>query len=533
MGAGASSKRSDYVSNKAAPAGVDPPHQKKQLEKQMSVWSSEREGLVCHVKSDIDEGANFISGIKKYLDTHPGEIKDTKELRTMLADGCKRVSTLLGHFRSEEVFTLLERVSDQEKMQMHVGKGKDDAQKWHKEHGIDMHAVIGILHAYSDELPHAQHDNDFHVSPTKRSRRKILRQTSFIDARVSARFPSVPCAVSIGARKDQREALVKIEGRVKTADWDIDIFEVDKFSGGKAMQFLGTRIFQFYDFHHAFNIEQTTLEMFLSTIHGGYLASNPYHNANHGADVMYTVYCFFFHSSRLRNELTMIDKLSAVVAAAIHDYKHNGRNNTFHKTHSSDLAIQFNDMSPLENMHVSEGFKTLQKPSCNIFKAVLKADYLVLRRNIIRMVLGTDMANHFNHVADFRTKLKAEAHSGTPSMGAEMAMIMTLHAADISNAAKATHIYQKWANLVMAEFIQQGDEEKQLGVTPVQMFDREKVDMAKSQHGFIDFIILPTFEVWGAYVIELKDTFQKNVEANRKLLWEGWTPPPPKHSLPQ
>ena len=31
---------------------------------------------------------------------------------------------------------------------------------------------------------------------------------------------------------------------------------------------------------------------------------------------------------------------------------------------------------------------------------------------IYRMVLATDMAVHFNHVADFRTKLKAESHSG-------------------------------------------------------------------------------------------------------------------------
>jgi len=481
------------------------------------IWVAERNDLVCHVKADLENSANFVSEVEKFLADSNSRIVDSAELRDRLTNGCKQIGTLLSHFRSEEVFTLLERVADQQKING-LG-GSSDAKGVHMEH-----ALIGILHAYSDELPHGSSDN-FRVSPTKKLR-KILRRVTILQAR--SRPEEISSVVVELAGDKQRTQLKKMEQRVTMGDWDIDVFEIEEYSGGKALQFLGTKIFQLCDFHHLFKIEQGTLESFLKALHAGYIASNPYHNATHGADVMYTVHCFFHHSARLKKELSLVDKLSAIVAAAMHDFKHNGRNNTFHKTTLSDLAIQFNDASPLENMHVAEGFKLLQHPSCNIFKAVFKDDMRVIRRNIISIILATDMAQHFNHVADFRSKLKAERHSGGKSIGAEMALKMTLHCADISNSVKPTHIYTHWAELVMGEFLEQGDEERSLGIESVQMFDRELMDMSKSQHGFITFMIQPTFEVWGAYLPELNDKFTTNLAANLAVDWAGWIAPPRK-----
>jgi len=315
-----------------------------------------------------------------------------------------------------------------------------------------------------------------------------------------------------------------ISGRVAKGDWNLDIFDVNKKCGGFVLPFLGIQIFKVAKFMEEFDITLPVLEEFLEAIHFGYKETNPYHNANHGADVMYTMHCFFYCSSRLKSELSSLDAMSAIVSAAVHDFKHDGKNNSFHKETLSQLAIQFNDQSPLENMHVSEAFKVLQQPRCNIFKSLSKDDFNATRQNIIRMVLSTDMGVHFNHVADFRSKLKAEHHSGTPQVPHDLVLEMCLHVADISNATKSSELYTQWANLVMEEFFQQGDVEKDEGMSPVPMFDRDAVNMGKAQSGFIDYIVKPTYELWGEYLFEFRDVFEENLAKNRAIDWSEWKP---------
>lgn len=68
---------------------------------------------------------------------------------------------------------------------------------------------------------------------------------------------------------------------------------------------------------------------------------------------------------------------------------------------------------------------------------------------------------------------------------------LILHAADVSNPCKPWNICHYWAKHVLAEFFNQGDREKELGI-PVQMLnDREKVNVPNSQIGFIEFVVAP------------------------------------------
>ena len=75
---------------------------------------------------------------------------------------------------------------------------------------------------------------------------------------------------------------------------------------------------------------------------------NPYHNSVHGADVMYTVNSFIANSTTMHDELDSTDLFAALIAAAAHDYKHDGVNNAFHINTGSDLALRYNDISVLE-----------------------------------------------------------------------------------------------------------------------------------------------------------------------------------------
>merc|ERR1712187_547185 len=48
-----------------------------------------------------------------------------------------------------------------------------------------------------------------------------------------------------------------------------------------------------------------------------------------------------------------------------------------------------------------------------------------------------------------------------------------------------------WDMLVVDEFFAQGDEEKRLGIPVGMLNDRNKVNRAGSEHGFINFLVAP------------------------------------------
>ena len=76
-------------------------------------------------------------------------------------------------------------------------------------------------------------------------------------------------------------------------------------------------------------IEGRVLAAFLLEIQKGYMLTNPYHNAIHAADVMQTSYYFSCRTS-ITGFLRPLDKTLLLLAASIHDYKHDGFNNGFH-----------------------------------------------------------------------------------------------------------------------------------------------------------------------------------------------------------
>jgi 3'5'-cyclic nucleotide phosphodiesterase len=54
----------------------------------------------------------------------------------------------------------------------------------------------------------------------------------------------------------------------------------------------------------------------------------------------------------------------------------------------------------------------------------------------------------------------------------------------------------------MTEFFNQGDREREKGL-PVSMFmDRQTTVVGKCQVGFIDYIVMPLFEIWDTYMNE-------------------------------
>ena len=85
-----------------------------------------------------------------------------------------------------------------------------------------------------------------------------------------------------------------------------------------------------------------------------------------------------------------------IIAAAIHDVGHPGLNNKYLTLTSAPLAIQYNDHSPLENMHLATAFSLLAIPANNFVERLSLFHRKELRRIIISMVLATDNDRHFS-----------------------------------------------------------------------------------------------------------------------------------------
>jgi len=246
------------------------------------------------------------------------------------------------------------------------------------------------------------------------------------------------------------------------------------------------------------NVTEPHLWAFLHQVESQYLG-NAFHNFSHAIDVEYTVarYMDLISAYQFIPETTSFCLLLGAIA---HDLGHLGVTNQYLVETANELAVRYNDRSPLENMHCSTLFQIVSNPDTNVFAQVDKDSYKEMRKNIIEVILHTDVTKHNDMIKDigmlyqmnsdaFDTCQPQEAIT-SPSTVLLMCN-MLLHGADVSNPIKPWELCRRWACLCMEEFFAQGDLEKAASI-PVQMLnDRDKVNRPNAQIGFIEFFIVP------------------------------------------
>ncbi len=273
-------------------------------------------------------------------------------------------------------------------------------------------------------------------------------------------------------------------------DKDFNIFEFENKVGKEnTLPLISNYIFDYFNFGDVINKEKYI--NWCKKITEGYNRNNPYHTDLHAADITHTSFIYF--KVGLINEIIKLDKssLCALFLSCIcHDFKHPGLNNNYLVETSDLIALNFNDISVLENMHISEAFKIIHfDKNCDFFEKLDKNEYKKMRKQMISCVLSTDMSHHKNSL-DFMNKCINENNQNQDKNSQDY-MNLIIHSADISNPTKKFDIYYKWAELVVEEFYQQGDKEKKLGLNC--SFDRNKLTLYKNQLGFIDFVEMSFF----------------------------------------
>ena len=328
-------------------------------------------------------------------------------------------------------------------------------------------------------------------------------------------------------------------------DKDFNIFNFKKLVGHRnVLPIIGHTLLKTLGLLDSRIISQKKLDSFLYTVSDSYKESTLYHNSLHGSDVAQSL-CIYFINSNAEEvlETTVLDLLGMIVSAMGHDLGHPGFNNIFHINSSSDLAITYNDISCLENFHVSFLFKILRKEENNIFERFSTQNYKTIRKRMINQILATDMAHHGEVVSLIRTKIKASEDEGQKSFQLlsgnektkfeeqQILLNYMIHAADLGHNTKKFEISLQWVSLLSEEFWQQGDAEKSKGIPISFLCDRDKIDVPRSQVGFLKGFILTTFDCMVSMFPNLKYTMENtknNIKEWQKLLDQhrlrGWTP---------
>ena len=155
------------------------------------------------------------------------------------------------------------------------------------------------------------------------------------------------------------------------------------------------------------SINRDKLVNFLNKIQEGYRREVGYHNDLHGADVAQMMHIMIKQADLATvANLNYLDLVSAITAAACHDYDHDGFNNSYHVNFMTVRALRYHDKAVQENWHASESLKVLFTQESNFMEAFSQDEKKVLRKRIIGMIIATDMADHMSHinVIDYKVK---------------------------------------------------------------------------------------------------------------------------------
>ncbi|XP_053732256.1 high affinity cGMP-specific 3',5'-cyclic phosphodiesterase 9A isoform X1 [Synchiropus splendidus] len=243
------------------------------------------------------------------------------------------------------------------------------------------------------------------------------------------------------------------------------------------------------DFVSSFNIEPEVLQQFLFEVYRRY-NNIPFHNFKHCFCVTQMMYGLIWLTD-LPRKMAAIDLLVMLTSAICHDLDHTGYNNAYQINARTELALRYNDISPLENHHCAVAFQILEQMQNNIFRNVSSDQYKRIREGIIKCILATDMTRHNEILNKFKSILPAFDFSSREHT--DVLMMILIKVSDISNEARPMEVAEPWLDCLLQEFYNQSDMEKLEGLPVTPFMDRDKITKPSSQTGFIRFVLLPLF----------------------------------------
>ena len=388
--------------------------------------------------------------------------------------------------------------------------------------------------------------------------RQERRRSSLEDLRVHMGFHADPTPME------------RLMAGVRT--WDFDIFMLEELGVRVPILHVGICILQAeLGLVSALSLDAEKLSSFLVNLNMSY-RDVPYHCALHAADVAQGMLHFLIDCG-VGDELSLVESLAAVIAALAHDVAHPGVSSGFLVKTNHELAMVYNDNSPLENMHAARCFQLLQREDLDFLShwrfnpaggsgrnRTSGRRWHRFRLTVIEMIMATDNSKHkhlmeelaqvaeeladaeeqlFEHPPQLALGESAKSDSegdvlrpGKRSSGLYtedqrlFLLKISLHTADVANPARPWRMYTKWTARVMDEFYAQGDKERELGFTVSPGFDKlHPVPLPAFQKGFILALVKPLIEsvadLPGIDMGSVEAQLQENLSAWEQAIYEG------------
>ncbi|XP_064458491.1 dual 3',5'-cyclic-AMP and -GMP phosphodiesterase 11-like isoform X2 [Ornithodoros turicata] len=311
-------------------------------------------------------------------------------------------------------------------------------------------------------------------------------------------------------RKSGNTSALPSTQSLRLQDFRFDDFSLDD----DGMLTASLRIFLELDFLNRFHIEYIVLCRWLLSVKKNYRCVS-YHNWRHAFNVGQMMFAILTNTN-LHEVLGDLATFGLIVACFCHDLDHRGTNNSFQIKSSSPLA-QLYSTSTMEHHHFDQCVMILNSQGNQILSHVSPAEYTTIVKVIEEAILATDLAVYFRKRGSFFKLVDSGEYDWANNSHQELLRNMLMTACDIGAITKPWEIQKVVAELVTAEFFQQGDIEKEeLKIQPIDMMNREKKDELPSmQLGFIDSICLPLYKAF-ARVHDSLSVLLEGVESNRK-----------------
>lgn len=350
------------------------------------------------------------------------------------------------------------------------------------------------------------------------TRTRTIPDSSDVRDTVSRRQSMKTLSPAVGISVVDTPAMTYL--REKEDDFDLDVFEVSNMANSKVIQIYG-EVALVPVFKLCLSTSGDSARKFLEKV-GSLYYRNSYHNAEHAVQVCHSAQ-WLLKSLGVHEQQTDIEQAAFLISCLCHDVKHFGRNNAFLVNSEHPLALVYNNAKVLENMHAATTFELLlgKDDGLNALAGVSREDRSDLRSQIIEYILATDMSEHFEVISKFRVKLESPDFSVETDADRRFAARMIIKSGDIGHSSLPWKLHVRWSGMVMQEFFEQGDQERELGLPISALCDRNAMaDIGKSQKGFLEFVCMPLFEaltVFHETCIEKEEEEQE--ESRMKSIW--------------
>eukprot|EP00927_Polykrikos_kofoidii_P031130 TRINITY_DN26796_c0_g1_i1.p1 TRINITY_DN26796_c0_g1~~TRINITY_DN26796_c0_g1_i1.p1 ORF type:complete len:1079 (-),score=156.86 TRINITY_DN26796_c0_g1_i1:383-3568(-) len=281
--------------------------------------------------------------------------------------------------------------------------------------------------------------------------------------------------------------------RQSVSTLDVEDWRVDYWGMSEADELCAfMRTLDNFDVLSHIPVSRDVLASYFAKVKDGYMTV-PYHSFHHAVSTIHYSYKLLT-ATGVANVFSPADVFSLQVCALIHDVGHRGYNNAFEVCSRSELALRYNDKSPLENFSCARAFEIAKtwkgEGDCNIFANFDTELYKEVRRLLVTCTLSTDMAAHGTHVENAKGLTLPLTDDATNKLNM---LELVLHCADIGNVAMPHEVSRRWALQLAEEFTRQVEAERCSGLPVSAMMDGlgSHLARAKANQGFMNFLCAP------------------------------------------